>query len=44
MFQVCLMLRDPSVRMHEIEVSLMSPFKPMLADRGAPSKVNMGIK
>lgn len=36
---VCEMLKDPKVRMHEIEVSLFSPFRPMLGDRGAPSKM-----
>ncbi len=33
------MLKDPAVRMHEIEVSLFSPFRPMLGDRGKPSLV-----
>ena len=33
------MLKDPSVRMHEIEVSLFSPFRPMLGDRGKPNQV-----
>ena len=32
-FQICQMLKDPTVRLHEIEVSLFSPFRPMLAER-----------
>jgi len=31
--KVCQTLRDPTVRMNEIEISLFDPFKPMLADR-----------
>ena len=37
------MLHNPNVRMHEVEVSLFSPFRPMLGDRGAPSKVGLFI-
>uniref|UniRef100_A0A2P2I750 DNA ligase 4 n=1 Tax=Hirondellea gigas TaxID=1518452 RepID=A0A2P2I750_9CRUS len=33
LMKVCSTLRDPSVRLHEIEVSLFSPFRPMLAER-----------
>jgi DNA ligase-4 len=32
-FQVCQLLRDPAIRLHEVEVSLFSPFRPMLAER-----------
>jgi len=32
-------LRDPAVRLHEIEISLFSPFRPMLGDQAAPNKV-----
>ncbi|KAF2364451.1 DNA ligase ATP-dependent [Trinorchestia longiramus] len=32
-------LRDPEVRLHEIEVSLFSPFRPMLAERAVLEKV-----
>ncbi len=39
LLKVCTMLRDSNVRMHEIEVSLFSPFRPMLGDRGQLSKV-----
>ena len=35
------MLKDPAIRMHEIEVSLFSPFRPMLGDRGKPSQVKI---
>ena len=31
--KVCFELRDPSVRLHEMMIELMSPFKPQLADR-----------
>ncbi|KAK2168896.1 hypothetical protein LSH36_13g04032 [Paralvinella palmiformis] len=37
--KVCTMLRDPSIRLHEIEISIFSPFRPMLGDRGNPNKV-----
>ena len=33
------MLHDPTVRLHEVEVSLFSPFRPMLGDRGQPHTV-----
>ena len=33
--KVCETLRDPTVRMNEIEISLFDPFKPMLAERGS---------
>ena len=35
------MLKDPNVRLHEIEIALFSPYRPMLGDRGAPSKVKI---
>jgi DNA ligase-4 len=31
--KVCERLRDPEVRLNEIEIQLMQPFKPQLADR-----------
>jgi len=33
------MLRDPAIRLHEIEISLFSPFRPMLGEQAAPNKV-----
>lgn len=37
--KVSVKLRDPSVRLHEIEVSLFSAFRPMLAERAMLEKV-----
>ena len=37
--KVCSKFKDPSVRLHEIMVELMSPFKPQLADRVSISKI-----
>ncbi|XP_035224665.1 DNA ligase 4-like [Stegodyphus dumicola] len=37
--KVCTSLRDPSVRLHEIEISLFSPFRPMLAEIALPNQV-----
>ncbi|XP_042871458.1 DNA ligase 4-like [Penaeus japonicus] len=37
--KVCKTLRDPTVRLHEIEVSLFSAFRPMLAERAVLEKV-----
>uniref|UniRef100_A0A1B6DLF5 DNA ligase 4 n=1 Tax=Clastoptera arizonana TaxID=38151 RepID=A0A1B6DLF5_9HEMI len=31
--KVCNKLKDPSVRLHEIEITLFEPFRPMLAER-----------
>jgi DNA ligase-4 len=31
--KVCIMLKDPNIRVYEIEISLNSAFKPMLADK-----------
>jgi len=44
--KVCETLKDPRVRLHEMEIQLMSPFRPQLADRGLISKVEkqMGNK
>ena len=39
MCQVCCVLRDPAIRLHEIEISLFSPFRPMLGDQADPNKV-----
>ena len=33
--KVCIDLHDPTVRMNEAQMSLFSPFRPMLAERGA---------
>lgn len=38
--KVCKTLRDPTVRLHEIEVSLFSAFRPMLAERAVLEKVD----
>lgn len=32
-FQICDKLHDPALRLHEIEVCLFDPFRPMLAER-----------
>lgn len=37
--KVCRTLQDPSVRLHEVEVSLFAPFRPMLAQRAVLEKV-----
>ncbi|KAK8730552.1 hypothetical protein OTU49_008063, partial [Cherax quadricarinatus] len=37
--KVCKTLQNPSVRLHEIEVSLLSAFRPMLAERAIIEKV-----
>lgn len=37
--KVCTSLRDPSVRLHEIEISLFSAFRPMLAEIALPNQV-----
>ncbi|XP_068249304.1 DNA ligase 4 [Palaemon carinicauda] len=39
--KVSVTLRDPSVRLHEIEVSLFSAFRPMLAERALLEKVEI---
>lgn len=33
------MLRDKSVRVHEIGIEVFSPFTPMLGERAAPDQV-----
>lgn len=33
------MLREKDVRVHEIGISVFSPFTPMLGERGAPDQV-----
>ena len=38
------MLRDPHVRLHEVEISVLTPFRPMLGDRGTPNKVPKPIR
>ncbi|GIX83138.1 DNA ligase 4 [Caerostris darwini] len=37
--KVCCSLRDPSVSLHEIEITLFSPFRPMLAEMATPDQV-----
>ncbi|KAK3856177.1 hypothetical protein Pcinc_037476 [Petrolisthes cinctipes] len=37
--KVCQTLQDPNVRLHEIDVSLFSAFRPMLAERAVLEKV-----
>lgn len=37
--KVCSILKDESVRLHEIEISIFNSFRPMLGDRAAPHKV-----
>ncbi|XP_042224034.1 DNA ligase 4-like isoform X2 [Homarus americanus] len=37
--KVCKTLRDPTIRLHEIEVSLFSAFRPMLAQQAVLDKV-----
>ena len=31
--KICVKLQDPSTRLHQLEVTLLSPFRPQLADR-----------
>ena len=38
--QVCRLMRDLSVRIHEIGVTVFSPFSPMLGERASPDKVS----
>ncbi|CAL1282897.1 unnamed protein product [Larinioides sclopetarius] len=42
--KVCCSLKDPSVRLHEIEISLFSPFRPMLAEMALPNQVEELMK
>ena len=42
--QVCAKLNDPKVRLSEIEISLFSPVKPMLAETWSPSKLRVILK
>ncbi|KAK8384182.1 hypothetical protein O3P69_009133 [Scylla paramamosain] len=37
--KVCKTLQDPAVRLHEVDVSLFCPFRPMLAQRAVLEKV-----
>lgn len=37
--KVCRLMRDLSVRIHEIGVTVFSPFSPMLGERASPDKV-----
>ena len=36
-------LRDPDVRLHEVEICVLTPFRPMLGDRGTPNKVRSSL-
>ena len=38
------MLKDPAVRLHEVEISLFSPFRPMLAERCNVKTVEESMK
>ncbi|XP_052777625.1 DNA ligase 4-like [Mya arenaria] len=38
--KVCRMMHDPSVRIHEIGITVFSPFTPMLGERASPDKVD----
>ena len=31
--KICVKLKEPSTRLHQLEVTLLSPFRPQLADR-----------
>lgn len=37
--KVCLALRDPKTRAHEVGITVFSPFSPMLGERASPDKV-----
>ncbi|XP_052257350.1 DNA ligase 4-like [Dreissena polymorpha] len=37
--KVCRLMHDPNVRIHEIGISVFSPFTPMLGERASPDKV-----
>ena len=45
-FQVCQLLHDPEKRIHEIEINLFTPFRPMLAENVPISEIEgrMGHK
>ncbi|PNF19465.1 hypothetical protein B7P43_G02347 [Cryptotermes secundus] len=42
--KVCQLLHNPTVRLHEVEVSLFSPFRPMLAERCNVRSVEESMK
>ncbi|GFV88356.1 DNA ligase 4 [Trichonephila clavipes] len=42
--KVCCSLKDPSVRLNEIEISLFSPFRPMLSEMALPNQVEELMK
>ncbi|XP_068735127.1 DNA ligase 4-like [Montipora capricornis] len=42
--KVCTDLHDPTIRMNEAQMSLFSPFRPMLAERGAIEEVEKIMK
>nr|CAD7260817.1 unnamed protein product [Timema shepardi] len=42
--KVCLLLKDPSRRLHEVEVSVFSPFRPMLAEKCDIKNVEESMK
>ncbi|KAK3736164.1 hypothetical protein QZH41_015551 [Actinostola sp. cb2023] len=37
--KVCQQLHDPSIRMNEVEITLFSPFRPMLGQRGSLDEI-----
>lgn len=37
--KVCTMLKNPLVRLNEIEISLFNPFRPMLAEQASPEQI-----
>jgi hypothetical protein len=34
------MLMDPAAKLHEIEIDVFAPFRPMLGDRSSPQSVS----
>ncbi|XP_068083258.1 DNA ligase 4 isoform X3 [Anabrus simplex] len=42
--KICRVLRDPSQRLHEVEVEIFSPFRPMLAEQCDVQKVDDFLK
>nr|XP_042896531.1 DNA ligase 4 [Parasteatoda tepidariorum] len=42
--KVCLSLKNPETHLHEIEVSLFAPFRPMLSEMALPNQVEQLMK
>lgn len=42
--KICEKLNDPNVRLHEIEIELFSPFRPMLSEECDVTKVDVYFK